>query len=159
MPDTPDQPLKDTSLDLLHDLSLPQEFGWWPPAPGWYVVVAALAFQALILFFRWFARYRMGAYRRSALQELETLTNPASIAELLRRTALAVTSRSVIANLTGREWLEWLASQSPTPMTDSVRNQLTEGVYGETSQLDDFQQLKSYAAHWIANHKTPLNQR
>jgi hypothetical protein len=157
MSDSQATPLTDTSLDRLHDLSLPQEFGWWPLAPGWYVVALVLAITALTLFFRWLRHHRMNAYRRYALQELSTLNDSASIAELLRRTALVVTSRSVIANLTGSEWLGWLASQSSTPMSDSVRNQLTEGIYRVTNGRDDLQHLKIYAAHWIANHKISHN--
>jgi hypothetical protein len=35
MPNAPDHPLPATSLDLSHDLSLPQAVGWWPPSFHW----------------------------------------------------------------------------------------------------------------------------
>lgn len=158
MPQTPDQPMQGTSLDLLHDLSMPQEFGWWPPAPGWYVVILVIITAIAIWLFQAFARYRAGAYRRAALRELESLHDQASIAELLRRTALVVTPRSVIADLTGGQWLEWLESCSSSPMPDSVKAQLIQGVYQQTDQRDDLQQLKLYAAYWISSHRTSLKQ-
>ncbi|HAC92578.1 MAG TPA: DUF4381 domain-containing protein [Planctomycetaceae bacterium] len=157
MPNAPDQPLPATSLDLLHDLSLPQAVDWWPPAPGWFGVLFFLAIAVLVSVYRLFARYRAGAYRRAALRELETLECHTAIAELLRRTALAVVPRSVVADLTGGQWIEWLASRCSVPMPGSVREQLSQGVYRETDQLDDLRPLKTYAAHWISNHITSNN--
>lgn len=145
----------DTSLDRLHDLVLPQVVPWWPPAPGWYVVIAlALAAAAWAIRGAW-KRWRSNAYRREATRELASLDSSAAIAELLRRTALAIAPRAEIAEMTGSPWLDWLARQCPEAMPDIVREQLTTGVYGRSALGNELGALRHYAARWIALHPSP----
>ena len=60
-------------LAALHPLREPLPIGWWPPAPGWWLL-AGLALAALLLL-AWHAlrRYRANAYRRQALFRLTEL--------------------------------------------------------------------------------------
>ena len=60
-------------LAALHPLREPLPVGWWPPAPGWWLL-AALVLVALLAL-AWFAlrRYRANAYRRQALARLREL--------------------------------------------------------------------------------------
>jgi hypothetical protein len=141
-----------TNLDRLHDLALPPEVPWWPPAPGWYVLIALALAAAGWLAFRAWRHWRSNAYRRAALQELKSLDTPADIAELLRRTALAVSPRSSVAEKSGSAWLDWLAAQLHEPMPESVRAQLTTGVYAPTSTTPDLTHLRDYATRWITRH-------
>jgi hypothetical protein len=149
-------PQQATSLDLLHDLALPQEVSWWPLAPGWYAVLVFVAAAIVLGLYRLLARYRTNAYRRAALRELATLEDQSAIAELLRRTALAVVPRTVIADLTSGQWLDWLSKHNTQPMPESIKSQLIQGVYG-TACRDSRRvvELKQYAAHWISNHQIP----
>ena len=78
------------------------------------------------------------------------------MAELLRRTALAIAPRPTVAQKTGSAWLDWLARQSPEPLTETVRLQLTAGVYGRPDAHQDFSALRDYAARWISSHHRPL---
>jgi hypothetical protein len=142
-----------TSLDGLHDLVLPPAVPWWPLAPGWFVVLALLIIGSILLSIRLVSRYRANAYRRAALRELASLEQPAAIAELLRRTALASAPRPVIAEMTGAAWLDWLAEQFPEPMPDTVREELTAGVYGRPVASHELIALRDYAARWIAGHR------
>lgn len=103
----------------LRDLHLPEAIGWWPLAPGWWVLIAlavALLFVLLRLYLRTRAR---GAARRHALRQLDQLTADfeqhrnavtfsSDVSELLRRTMLAYAPRQEVAGLTGDAWLEWL---------------------------------------------------
>lgn len=103
----------------LRDLHLPDAVGWWPPAPGWWVLVALLALGMLLLVRR-YVRYRArGAAQRHALKQLEVLRSEfaengnavalgAGVSELLRRTMLAYRPRGEVAGLTGEDWLRWL---------------------------------------------------
>ena len=103
----------------LRDLHLPEAIGWWPLAPGWWVLIA-LALVACGYLLRLYAlRRRRSAARRHALQQLARLTADfeqhgdvvtfsSQMSELLRRTMLAYAPRKEVAGLTGEEWLAWL---------------------------------------------------
>lgn len=144
-----------TSLDLLHDLVSPPDVPWWPPAPGWYVVLAILMLGLILVLARLVSRFRANAYRRAALRELLALDDAASIAELLRRTALAVAPRATIAQLRGTDWLDWLARTSPEPLPETLREQLTTAVYARPAADPDCNALRAYAARWIRGHRRP----
>ena len=103
----------------LRDLHLPEAIGWWPLAPGWWVVIALLAIGAGFLIRRYWQVWARGAARRHALQALgqitadfeqhhDAVTFSANLSELLRRTMLAYAPRQDIAGLTGDQWLAWL---------------------------------------------------
>lgn len=142
-----------TSLDRLHDLVLPPDVPWWPPAPGWYALFVLLALAYAWLALRRWQHRRADAYRRAALRELAGPRDATAVAELLRRTALAVVPRPVVAGMTGRTWTDWLAAQCPEAMPDPVRSQLYTGVYGRPSADQDLAMLRAYAACWIARHR------
>lgn len=144
-----------TSLDRLHDLVLPPVVPWWPLAPGWYVVIALLLVAATWMALRVWKHWQSNAYRREAARELASLESSAAIAELLRRTALAIAPRSEIAEMTGASWLDWLAHQCSETMPDTVRTQLTAGVYGRAVASNELSTLRNYAARWIALHHSP----
>ena len=149
MSDTP------TSLDHLHDLVLPPAVPWWPLAPGWYAVIALALVAAAWMTLSVWRRWQANAYRREAMRELASLQSAEAIAELLRRTALAIAPRPEIAQRTGSAWLDWLVAQSPEPMPDTVRVQLTAGVYGPPAAGEGIDTLRDYAARWIALHQSP----
>ena len=146
-----------TSLDRLHDIVLPPAVSWWPPAPGWYVLSAVLLL-ATAWYGWWQLRcWRATAYRREALRELATLQDAAEMAQLLRRTALAVAPRDAVAAATGDAWLQWLAQRGPeAPPT--VREALTVGVYASptaASRMDAaaLPALRDYCRRWILQHE------
>lgn len=147
-----------TSLDHLHDIVLPADVSWWPLASGWYVVGGILLLLVIFLLHRARKHRLANAYRRAALRELASVHDPAGIAELLRRTALVNVSRSVIAAKTGAEWLDWLDSQCSETMPETVREQLTAGVYRHHAKPDELRALRDYAAYWITQHQVTGHQ-
>lgn len=144
------------SLDRLHDIALPPEVPWWPLAPGWYVVLGVLLVLMLVLAHRAWKRHRGNAYRRAALRQLAFAQDVPSIAELLRRTALAIAPREEIAAMTGNAWLDWLAAQSSEDIPDAVREQLNTGVYDQRGPDHELAPLREFAGRWIAHHQSPL---
>lgn len=103
----------------LRDLHLPDAVGWWPPAPGWWLLFALALAGLLYLMYRQVLKWRRNAARRIALAELgrlrheyeqgtDALTLARALSELLRRSMLAYAPRSEVAGLTGNSWLEWL---------------------------------------------------
>ena len=103
----------------LRDLHLPDMIGWWPLAPGWWLLIA-LALPGLLQLLRiaWH-EWRRNAPRRLALQELkrvrgdydrgiDKVTLAKQLSELLRRAMLSYAPRGEVAGLTGTRWLVWL---------------------------------------------------
>jgi hypothetical protein len=142
-----------TSLDRLHDIVPPAAVPWWPPAPGWYVVLAIILIIAAVFAVRAWRRWWANAYRRQALRELASAPDAATIASLLRRTALAESPRPEIACLGGDAWLEWLSKRSPEPMPAAVREGLMAGVYNAGFEGRDTTALRAWAARWIKGHR------
>lgn len=104
-------------LDLL-DIHEPAPVSWWPPAPGWW---ALLALSLLLLGLGWWWRRRRLQRRlpRLALREAEqlyaewqrsgdTAAYSAALNALLKRTALACHAEPGVARLSGRAWLDFL---------------------------------------------------
>jgi hypothetical protein len=109
----------DPQVIPLRGLHLPEPVGWWPLAPGWWLLIGILAVAAGLLVRAWLRRRAQSAARRRALRQLELSRsayashgNPvvlgAEVSALLRRTMLAYAPRSEVAGLTGDAWLAWL---------------------------------------------------
>jgi hypothetical protein len=115
----------------LRDLHLPADIGWWPLAPGWWLVIALGLLGLALLARQFLAGRRLSAGRRYALRELERLAAgyrhdkdavrfSARLSALLRRTMLAYAPRHDVAGLTGEEWLRWLDQDLPEPQFQSA---------------------------------------
>jgi hypothetical protein len=114
-------------LSELADIHLPDAVGFWPPAPGWWVL-AALAILALVLLYRRqlariFVRRRLG----SALRELDTAYRTFEAGSdrnadglqllhtfnaVLKRVALVHFNDPELPRLSGRAWLRFLDEMS-----------------------------------------------
>ncbi len=144
-----------TSLDRLHDIVQPPPVPWWPPAPGWYFVIALLVVAAVWLIVQAWKQWQANAYRREALRELKVANTPVEIAELLRRAALAIAPRSTIAALSDESWTDWLASVFPDRMPQPVKQQLAGAIYESKTKHTDTAELKTFAKRWIERHHAP----
>ena len=136
----------------LRDLHLPEPIGWWPLAPGWWVVIGLLAVALVYLAWRWYRAWVFNAPRRFALRELARIEaeylehrDPVvlgkQLSELLRRGILAYAPREQVAGLTGEDWLAWLDSGMPVPYfhTEGGKSLLTlpyRDPQGDFSDID-----------------------
>jgi hypothetical protein len=134
----------------LRDLHLPAEVGWWPLAPGWWVLIAIVAALAAYATWRAVSHWRFNAPRRFALEQLRryeagylehrnVVQLGRQVSELLRRGMLAYAPREAVAGLTGEAWLEWLDRDLPVPYfhTDGGRSLLTLPYRDPDSELAD----------------------
>ena len=94
----PNAPLQKTSL-ALRDIHLPEAISWWPPAPGWWILLSLLVI-GFTLFFFWRKYQRSLRIKKAALSEFENIRltyqqnlNPSaldrSISNLLRRVCIS----------------------------------------------------------------------
>lgn len=102
----------------LRDIHLPPPPDFWPPAPGWWLLVAILlALLAWALVIAW-RRARLRQAQRRLLALLDELERrgthePRQLAQLsilLRRIALMHYPRGEVAGLAGEAWLHFLDS-------------------------------------------------
>lgn len=102
----------------LRDIHLPDAVGWWPPAPGWWLLFGLLLAALAVALWQW-RRWRAAWARRLAQAEFDQLRArfaadgdaaalAAASATLLRRTCLTFFPRAHVASLTGQRWLEFL---------------------------------------------------
>ncbi len=108
----------------LRDLHLPEPIGWWPLAPGWWLLLSLAVVAAGYGLWRAYRTRQQNAPRRFALRELaryekeylehrNVVTLGKQLSELLRRCMLAYAPRQEVAGLTGDAWLEWLDRGMP----------------------------------------------
>jgi hypothetical protein len=133
----------------LRDLHLPDPVGWWPLAPGWWVLIALAVAGIVYLLYRQFRRWRHNRLRRIALAELsrvynnyrqgtDALTLAKDVSELLRRAMLAYSPRSEVAGLTGEQWLAWLdRGLDDQPFTTGVGRKIESLPYQRPESIDD----------------------
>lgn len=142
---------------------LPDLIGFWPPAPGWWVVavllLAVIGTASLWLYRLW----RKNRYRKLALKQVDELFNAwlqhqderrfaHDCNRLLKKVALHAYPKQDIAALSGTNWLEFLA--------ETGNNNDFLGVPGEAlgdqrfspDWTPDTSTLKSLTLNWIRKH-------
>ncbi|PRY26803.1 uncharacterized protein DUF4381 [Aliiruegeria haliotis] len=138
-------------LDLLKPIPEPEPISMWPATDAWIwlglAVLGLLGWGAHILWRRWQAN----AYRRAALAELEAAgEDPAAIAAVLRRTALAAFPRAEVASLVGPDWLAFLDATSSGGFSTELGTLLTRAPYSPQPGSPDLARL---ARGWVRGHR------
>lgn len=139
--------------------------GWWPLAPGWWILIAltiALLTALAVFFYR---RYRANAYRRQALLQLEMLHSAwlssndprnylAGINALLKGVAVRAFPLRDVASSNGDAWVAFLnQTMSPRGDTGGFSNGFASEVYRAGLPDLDFDQLHHTARVWIKQHR------
>jgi hypothetical protein len=149
------------ALAGLQELPLPPPVPYTPQTVGWVGVALVLVAAAALVIWRVIRHRRANAYRRAALAELTVIERDAAVAQLpvlLKRTAIAATSREHVAALTGADWLRFLDSTLDTDaFTQGAGRLLTQIAYYDAGQLQtippaDLQQLVHLSRRWIQHH-------
>jgi hypothetical protein len=153
-----------TALQQLHDIHLPAAVSWWPPAPGWWLLLGLLLATALGAIF-WLQKYRRkNRYRRLALQQLRALRTQwqqqpdeaallQSINRLLKQTALAAYPRQRVAALNGADWLMFLDSGLKQPRFSEPELRALASAYQPQPQTVAHAALFNAAEYWIRRHR------
>jgi Domain of unknown function (DUF4381) len=143
-------------VDLLDRLAEPLEpapVSMTPQTAGWTVLAVLLALVLAWLAWRWLQQWRANAYRRAALAELDAAgDDPAAVADILRRTALAAWPRDRVASLSGADWLRFLdATGGGGGFVDGPGAVLASAPY-RSDAAARAPGLGSLAARWVRRH-------
>lgn len=134
--------------EAMQGLILPPPVSFWPATPAWFVLFAVLVALLLWIAWRGWRRWQAGAYRREALQAVQAVQQPAEIAAVLKRSALAVWPRAEVAALSGREWAAFLQRTAPGAKLDATAaRRLADLAYAPMSPA-----ARDDAARWIRFH-------
>ena len=145
-------------LDALRDIHVPDPPEFWPPAPGWIVVVGLLIAAGVAVTIIGVRRWRAGRFRREALACLRSLRSrhgagapdaeiAMELSMLIRRVALARHPRDEVAGLTGSRWMARLESTLPGIGT-SARTALLDAPYARQCRFDVGRALTA-CEHWV----------
>lgn len=157
----PQDPLAD-----LQPLRPVEALSWWPPAPGWWLllglVVAGLAAMAFLLW----RRYRRNRYRRMALRQLARITDshahhkdPArllgEVNSLLKAVVLHSYPGSEMASVTGERWLLFL-NDGLEQRGSSLRfpDSIGPGAYSATPRVGNIDELVEASRAWLRLHRS-----
>lgn len=155
----PSAPFSPDSL-ALRDIRLPPAISWWPPAPGWWLLLLGL----LLLITAIYAMYRHRQRRqlqRLALFELEELQqhysdsqNPQQLLEglsrLLRQSAILHFPQHNCAGLVGSDWLIFLDQQlEDQPFSQGPGRLLAEAPYRPQSGQINSEALLTLCRRWL----------
>jgi len=146
---------------ILRDIHLPPGPDWWPPAWGWWVLLA-VGMALLAWFGPWLWRqFQLKRQRRQLLAllgQLErsgaTVRGPeflAQISQLLRRIALTRYPHQDVAPLSGTDWLRFLdVSGGGGRFERGAGRVLAEGPYRpELTEPLDTSALVMLVREWI----------
>lgn len=149
-------------LAALHPLREPEAIAWWPPAPGWWLLVVLALAAAIYLAAMIYRRYRSNAYRRQGAAQLKQLylayeasgDDKGFVTDgnaLLKSVAMQAYPAHEVASAYGEAWVRFLnesaggGSQFDQGLADTLYRQEADQL-----NIDAFNRA---AQHWIIHHR------
>ena len=156
--------MQETNIDQLAPVIPPEAVSFWPPQPGWYVLLFLILILIGFGIFKYVNYKRKNSYRLLAIKEIDNLSSKdPSIAELdllntiLKATALQGYPRSVVASLHGEEWLNFLDSKATGSNFNEVGDILVNSSFHKAETLEiksqQWTNLLAMSKYWIKKHK------
>lgn len=152
-------------LANLEPLRQGELIGWWPLAPGWWMLLALVIALLVVLAYYLHRRYKRNAYRRMALVQLQSLHAAynaqhnasdylSQLNALLKSVALRAYPREQVAAAHGLQWRNFL--NEGLPPTLQFPASFEAAAYQKTCPELDHAQLQLSARHWIKKHKASI---
>jgi len=143
----------------LRDIHLPDAISWWPPAIGWWILLA-LILLSLYLLPKLYRRLTYVSLNTLCLKDLEiiqsaykaeknALESIQALSKLLRQISMTYNDRDKVAHLTGEQWTNTLnALTEKDYFTDEHKKQLMNAPYQKESNID-IEGLFTVTQQWI----------
>lgn len=151
------------ALMQLKDIHMPPPIGWWPLAPGWYllsVMIILILFSIIFLGLRYHHNNRakrqalrvLKRYHEEYLQQANSQLTAARLSELLKRVALVYYPRTRVASLQGQAWVDFLNATANHCDFNTVREHLIETPY-QSPKPCDLSPLFAVIKQWITQRR------
>jgi len=159
-------------LSQLADIHLPEPVGFWPPAPGWWILFFLLCAAAVWFARRYYAGWKLARARQFAIAELDKQLaalqqhsegrSPEDIAALnlvfvsdvnavLRRVAMKNFPHENFASIGGAAWISFLRNHGDASLLDDgLARTLSEGRFAREWEVDT-DRLYKMAHQWISS--------
>ncbi len=154
-------PVSAAGSDWLSQLApphAPPHAGWWPLAPGWWIVLlVSVAVLAVVLYRQTRPAARL---RRHALRELKQLQESTkddmalagALELLMRRYAVAHYGRDAVAGLSGERWLAFVVERGGEAWAGESGISLLRISYGGTA-------TSTHREAWLAGAEAFMRRR
>jgi hypothetical protein len=167
----------------LRDIHLPNPVSWWPPAIGWWCLLALIILIVIvgIKLFQYrnkikyspanMAKQSLQSIRSKYIQDGDTQYLIREISSLMRRLCISIFPRQQTASLVGDDWLLFLDEsmkhstkghmskshpESVNLFTEGVGRVLSEGPYRQQSDVDG-KQLLTLCEAWVSQVSNASN--
>lgn len=154
--------MPDDPLSQLRDIHLPQAGGFWPPAPGWWILALVLLVAVALLIWLARRRYRRNHWLRLAKAELANLQLTAAketqwftqLNALLKRVARERYPNEHPEAQSGEQWAACLLRHLPKDRIahQPVVNALVYSAWQPTPMAEPAQAL-DFARTWLEAQK------
>ncbi len=158
-------------LEQLADIHLPAPVTYWPPAPGWWLLVILLlgsVIWAALTIIQQIKQRKICAYALGELDKIQLAYNENHIATeeaenaarllfvnqfnaVIRRVALWHYPNSGIASLGGVAWVDFIQEKGDSSlMTEEISDVINQGRFKRHCEVD-INQLYRFGQQWISS--------
>lgn len=161
------QPLsdKDSLLAQLSDIQAPAPVGWWPPAPGWWLLAFLIVGSIYAIYYFTHKYITETRPRRAALaliKDLEINLRKEQLSQkeyinhliaILKRCSISsyAHSRALVAGLYGEQYFQFLQASNRAGAGE-INPDWYMSAYKKNPNIDT-KALTQFAKNWVKHHK------
>ncbi len=142
----------------LRAIHLPPEPGFWPLAPGWWILIALLVLIVSVLLILWYRRLKRHRCYLTIISELQSITDAfqnnndrrqllTDLSLLLRRFEKYQQHKDQAVALNGQHWIDHLNKSHKGQPFSQWQQLLTEGIYQSDVSFNEKALIKLVATH------------
>ena len=160
--------MQEKPITNLEPILVPEPVSFWPPQPGWYVVIGILVTAIIYGLYTYIQYKKRNRYRKDALLRLQAIQNNGfpipdpektlQLNRLLKVTAILGYSRKEVASLTGKPWIDFLQRTcNKVRFSEGATYLLTnlDFVPADRYEISEQEWLEvvNLSKRWIKHHK------